>query len=149
MTMQRKSFEGASCAIARALDEIGDWWTLLILRDAFEGATRFSEFERSLGIPKNRLSARLRALVAAGILELVPSPTTGRHQEYHLSRKGKNLFYVMVALRQWGEDHLFTASTPEAALVDRVKGRPVGRLALHSQDGRPLEYEDTLVAHRK
>jgi DNA-binding HxlR family transcriptional regulator len=145
--MKRKSFEDSPCAIARTLDTIGDWWTLLILRDAFEGYRRFNEFEKSLGIPKNRLSLRLKAMVSDGILDMVPASDGSAYQEYQLTEKGKGLFNVMVALRQWGERYLFDGSEPEAKLVDKNKGRPVGQLMLTSQDGRPLTYEDTLVAH--
>lgn len=147
--MKRKSFEDSACAIARALDMIGDWWTLLILRDALEGYRRFSEFEKSLGIPKNRLSLRLKSLVDDGLLELAPASDGTAYQEYQLTAKGKGLFNVMVALRQWGEEHLFNGAEPEAKLIDNAKGRPVGHLQLTSQDGRPLRYEDTIVAHSR
>jgi DNA-binding HxlR family transcriptional regulator len=147
--VKRKSFEDSACAIARTLDMIGDWWTLLILRDAFEGYRRFSEFEKSLGIPKNRLSLRLKSMVADGLLELAPASDGSAYQEYQLTEKGKGLFNVMVALRQWGEEHLFEGAEPEAKLVDKLKGRPVGRLILSSQDGRPLHYEDTLVTYSR
>ncbi|MGY2221085.1 helix-turn-helix transcriptional regulator [Pseudomonas gingeri] len=148
--MKRKSLEDSPCAIARALDTIGDWWTLLILRDAFEGSTRFNEFQKSLSIPKNILSIRLKALVAREILEAVPAPDGGNYQEYVLTALGRDLFHVMVALRQWGERNLFAEGEgPVATLVDRVRGRPVAPLQLHSDDGRPLELADTLVAYSK
>jgi DNA-binding HxlR family transcriptional regulator len=105
--VKRKSFGASPCAIARSLDVVGDWWTLLILRDAFDGIRRFSEFQKSLGIPKNRLSLRLKALVALGIFEVAPASDGSAYQEYVLSRKGKDLLPVMVGLREWGEQHLF------------------------------------------
>ena len=71
--MKRKSLEGSLCAIARSLDLIGDWWSLLIVRDALAGIRRFVDFQRSLGAPKNILTARLKTLVAQGILELAPT----------------------------------------------------------------------------
>lgn len=146
--MRRKSFEQSPCAVARSLDTIGDWWTLLILRDAFEGVRRFSAFQKSLGIPKNRLSLRLKAMVAADILSIAPASDGSAYQEYVLTTKGQDLFPLMVALRQWGEAHLFDAGeTPEATLVDRVRGRPVRKLELRSQDGRVLSHDDTLVVH--
>jgi DNA-binding HxlR family transcriptional regulator len=146
--LRRKSFEHSECAIARTLDVVGDWWTLLILRDAFEGLRRFGEFQRSLGIPKNILTARLKTMVSTGILEVLPASDGSAYQEYSLTPKGTSLFPVMVALRQWGEQQLFAESAPpKATLIDRKRGRPVQLLELRSDDGRLLGFEDTVVAH--
>jgi DNA-binding HxlR family transcriptional regulator len=145
--MRRKSFADSPCAIARSLDVVGDWWSLLILRDAFDGNRRFGEFQKNLEIPKNILTVRLRALVDAAIFEVAPASDGSAYQEYVLTRKGQDLFNVVVALRQWGEKYAFPAGTkPAATLVDRKKGRPVGKLELKADDGRTLSYEDTLVA---
>ncbi|MDB6146252.1 MAG: transcriptional regulator [Pseudomonas sp.] len=148
--MKRKSLEGSPCAIARALDTIGDWWTLLILRDAFEGTTRFNEFQKSLSIPKNILSVRLKALVEREIFEVTPASDGSSYQEYVLTGLGKDLFHVMVALRQWGERNLFEeGEIPNATLVDRARGRPVASLQLLADNGKTLELDDTLVAYSK
>jgi DNA-binding HxlR family transcriptional regulator len=148
--VKRKSFEMSPCAIARTLDIIGDWWTLLILRDAFDGIRRFSEFQTSLGIPRSRLSLRLKEMVAAGILDVAPASDGSAYQEYALTEKGKALLPVMVGLRQWGEEFLFDPGvSPDARLVDRERGRPVSKLELRSQDGRVLKADDTLVAHSR
>ena len=101
----RKSLKGDYCPSARSLDVIGDWWSLLIVRDAFDGLTRFSEFQKSLGIAKNILTERLRTLVSRGILEAVPVGDSGARMEYRLTAMGRDLFPVMVALRQFGERH--------------------------------------------
>lgn len=100
--MKRKSLEDAPCPVARTLDVIGDWWSLLIVRDAFDGVTRFSEFQKGLGMAKNILATRLRALVTHGVLEIVPAADGSAYQEYVLTEKGRALFPVIVGLRQWG-----------------------------------------------
>ena len=105
--MKRTGFAKADCPVARALDAIGDWWSLLIVRDAFDGLRRFGEFQKSLGLAKNILSARLRNLLAHGIMETVPAADGSAYQEYVLTEKGRGLFPLLVALRQWGEDFFF------------------------------------------
>src|SRR6516225_3557038 len=103
----RKSHKSATCPVARPLDAIGDWWALLIVRDAFDGLSRFGEFQKSLGLSKNILSDRLRKLVAYGILETAQAAEGGAYQRYVLTEKGRALFPLLVALRQWGEDYCF------------------------------------------
>ena len=109
--MQRKSLANAACPVARSLDVIGDWWSLLILRDALRGARRFSEFERSLGIAKNTLTVRLRTLEKNGILAVVSASDGSAYHEYVLTVKGKALQPVIKALWTWGAEHLYTAKT--------------------------------------
>jgi len=116
--VKRTSHQSADCLIARPLDAIGDWWSLLIVRDAFDGLRRFGEFQKSLGVAKNILSARLRSLVAHGILEIVPAPDGSAHNEYALTEKGRGLFYVLVALRQWGETYFSGPGEPYTFMVD-------------------------------
>jgi DNA-binding HxlR family transcriptional regulator len=135
---KRKNWEGAACPVARSLAAIGDWWSLLIVRDAFLGRRRFCEFQRSLGTARNILTARLRKLIAHGVLEAVPAPDGGAYQEYLLTEKGRGLWLVLVALRQWGERHLDSPGAAELRLVDREKGEPVRPLELRSRDGRVL-----------
>jgi DNA-binding HxlR family transcriptional regulator len=144
--MKRTSLDDATCPIARSLDEIGDWWTLLIVRDAFSGKKRFSDFQQSLGLAKNILSARLKTLVGNGVLEKRPSATGSARGEYHLTEKGRRLRVVLIALRQWGEDHLFAAGEPMIVASDRAN-RPIARLRLMNEDGRALEPEE-IVATR-
>ncbi len=146
--MRRKSLEGDDCPVARSLDVIGDWWSLLIIRNAMVGTRRFSAFQKSLGIARNMLTTRLRTLVSHGLLDTVPALDGGAHQEYVLTAKGRGLFPVMVALRQWSEAHLFEGEVTKSQMVDRAKGRPVQRLELRSADGRLLTLEDILVVPR-
>jgi len=142
-TVKRTSLESAECPIARALDAIGDWWSLLIIRDALRGMRRFGEFQKSLGLAKNILAARLRTLMGHGILELAPASDGSAYQEYVLTEKGRGLFPVLVALRQWGDAHYFEPGEVTTELVDRKRGRPVRTLELRAEDGRLLGPADT------
>ena len=119
----------------------GDWWSLLIVRDAFLGKRRFSEFQKSLGLAKNILCVRLQKLVSHGVLTTGPASDGSAYQEYRLTEKGRGLYLVLVALRQWGERYLFEKGEPDLVLVDRETGQPV-KLELRSQDGRLLDPAD-------
>ncbi|MDH1523437.1 winged helix-turn-helix transcriptional regulator [Achromobacter mucicolens] len=143
--VKRTSLEGAACPVARSLDAIGDWWSLLIVRDAFDGLRRFGEFQKNLGMAKNILSDRLRTLVAHGILAVAPASDGSAYQEYVLTEKGEALFPVIVGLRQWGEDHYFGPDEAHSTLIDRQRGQPVQRMEIRAQDGRPLRPGDTVV----
>ncbi|WP_405401196.1 winged helix-turn-helix transcriptional regulator [Streptomyces sp. NBC_01104] len=141
----RTRFDDSECPVARSVDAIGDWWSLLIVRDAFDGSRRFGEFQRSLGVAKNILTARLRTLVAGGVLENVPASDGSAYREYVLTPKGKALFPVIVALRQWGEQNSFAPDEPHSELVDSREGQPLRTLAVLSADGRRLDPDDTIV----
>jgi len=141
--VKRRSLEHAECPIARSLDALGDWWSLLIIRDAFRGIRRFSEFQKSIGLAKNILTVRLRALVDHGILKTAPASDGSAYQEYVLTPRGRGVFPVLVALRQWSEEFSGEADGFATVLVDRSKGRPVRKLELRSQDGRLLDVGET------
>lgn len=143
--MKRKSLQGDLCPIARTLDVIGDWWSLLIIRDALMGARRFSQFQKKLGVAKNILTTRLRTLVAQGILEVKPASDGGAYQDYVPTDKARALFPVLVALRQWGEEYAFTPGEKFSALVDRKDGHPLRKLQIRAEDGRVLDQSDTKV----
>ncbi|MBP0581091.1 helix-turn-helix transcriptional regulator [Labrys sp. LIt4] len=142
--VKRKSLTGDYCPSARSLDVIGDWWSLLIVRDAFDGLTRFGEFQKSLGIAKNILSERLKTLIARGILKAVPATDGGAHQEYHLTEMGRDLFPVMVALRKFGEAHLFAPGEPHSRLVERETGQAI-QLEIRTSDGRAVDAKDAVI----
>jgi len=146
--VKRTSFEGDECPIARSLDAIGDWWSLLIIRDALLGARRFGEFQQSLGLAKNILTVRLRTLVDQGILQMAPASDGSAYQEYVLTPKGRGIFPILVALRQWSEEFDERPEEIATMLVDREEGGPVRRLELHSQDGRLLSAADTTLKPR-
>jgi len=141
--VKRTSFEKAECPVARSLDAIGDWWSLLIIRDALMGISRFSEFQKSLGLARNILTVRLRALVEHGILKTAPASDGSAYQQYLLTPKGRGVFPVLVALRQWSEEFAFAPGACATLLVDRDKGQPVRKLELHARDGRLLGVGDT------
>ncbi|MET3390850.1 DNA-binding HxlR family transcriptional regulator [Variovorax sp. 1140] len=142
---QRKSLKADSCPMARALDIVGDQWSLLVIRDAFDGMKRFGEFQQSLGVAKNILSDRLKNLVQEGVLELVPASDGSAYQEYVLTAKGKGLFPVVVGLRHWGEAHLYAKGEPHSVLVERDSGKPVPKIELRARDGKPLDPDATFV----
>ena len=141
--MKRTSLEKADCPIARSLDAIGDWWSLLIIRDAFLGIRRFSEFKTNIGLAKNILTVRLRTLVEHGILTTAPASDGSAYREYVLTPKGRGLFPILVALRQWSEEFSSDARGFPTLLVDRDNGRPVRKLELRAEDGRLLGQGDT------
>lgn len=141
--VKRISHVTTNCPVARPLDAIGDWWSMLIIRDAFGGKRRFGEFQKSTGMAKNILTVRLRNLVAHAILEVVPAADGSAYHDYVLTEKGRDLHHVLVALGQWGEKYCFESGESCPALVDRQSGEPVRVLELHAQDGRLLGPDDT------
>lgn len=145
--MKRKSMEGSVCPVARSLDIIGDWWSLLIVRDALNGLTRFGEFQKNLGIAKNMLTQRLKQLVEQGILTVRPATDGSAWNEYVLTEKGRALQTVLVALAQWGGDYLFDSHEKCSVLVDGEHHQPLRKLQLQAQDGRTLA-PDEVIAQR-
>jgi len=143
--VKRTSLEKAECPVARSLDVFGDWWSLLIIRDAFLGIRRFGEFQKNIGLAKNILTVRLRTLVDHGILKTVPASDGSAYQEYVLTPKGRGVFPVLVALRQWSEEFCGEGGAFPTLLVDRGKGLPVRKLELRASDGRLLGDGDTEV----
>ncbi len=103
MEVERTSFAGMNCSIARTLEIVGEWWTPLILRDAFLGLSRFEEFQGSLGIARNVLTKRLTTLVQAGIMERHRYQEHPERFEYRLTEAGRELFPIVVSLLQWGD----------------------------------------------
>jgi DNA-binding HxlR family transcriptional regulator len=101
--MRHKSFADMNCSIAQALEVVGEWWTMLIVRDCFLGVRRFDDFQERLGISRNILTGRLEHLVLHGVLRKVPYRDRPRRFEYRLTEKGRDLWLVVVALRQWGD----------------------------------------------
>src|SRR5688500_16509323 len=101
MGASKAALATAPCPVARAVDVVGDRWSLLIVRDVFDGICRFGALQRSLGLARNILTDRLRVLVAQGVLETRPASDGTAYHEYVLTEKGADLFVILVALRQW------------------------------------------------
>jgi DNA-binding HxlR family transcriptional regulator len=144
--VKRTCFEEDVCPVARSLEAVGDAWSVLVVREAFAGRRRFGEFEKALGVAKNILTVRLRKLVALGVLEQVPAAGGGPPREYVLTEKGRGLYLVLMALRQWGEG---CGGAAPYELVDRRDGKPVRPLAFHAHDGRELGPDDMELVPRR
>lgn len=143
--MKRKSNEKSVCPVARSLDVVGEWWSLLIVRDAMLGVKRFSEFERRLGMAKNILTARLKRLVEEEILRVVPASDGSAYHEYELTKKGEDLLPALVALRQWGEKYMFGRGDDHSVMLDARDHKPLAEMMVRSADGRELGVEDLEV----
>ncbi|TDC74846.1 winged helix-turn-helix transcriptional regulator [Streptomyces hainanensis] len=133
----------SDCPVARTLDLVGDRWSLLVVRDAMDGARSFTEFQRRTGIARNILSDRLRKLTAHGLLAQRTAPS-GRRREYVLTDAGRDLFPVVVTLRQWGERHAFAPGEVHSTLVDQ-RGGSVPDLVPVGPDGTVLDADTTHV----
>ena len=140
--MHRRCLDDSTCPIARSLDSIGDWWTLLIVRDAMLGIRRFSDFQRSLGLARNVLSARLKKMVADGVMTMAPAGDGTLYQEYQLTEKGEALLPVLVAMRQWGERFQYAPGEPYSKLVDRSSGKALEQIRVRDVDGQELGVAD-------
>lgn len=135
--MQHKSLADMHCPIARSLDRVGEWWSILILRDAFAGKTRFDQFQQSLGIAPNILTRRLASLVEAGMLERQPYSLRPPRDEYLLSERGRDFRSVLLALLAFGQRH-FPAENGGARLVDTRTGATVEPVLVDSRTGEAL-----------
>ncbi|MDR0215391.1 MAG: helix-turn-helix transcriptional regulator [Acidovorax sp.] len=141
----RQPMNEQPCPVARSVDLIGDRWSLLIVRDAFDGMRRFSDFQRSLGVARNILSDRLKKLVDAGILQTEAAAEGSAYQAYVLTPRGESLFPVVLALRQWGEGHLFKPGEAHSLLLDQASGQPVPPLRVLDAQGQELRPDQTRV----
>ncbi|MDH6193845.1 DNA-binding HxlR family transcriptional regulator [Mycobacterium frederiksbergense] len=132
-----------TCPVARTLDLVGDRWSLLIVRDAMDGAKAFSDFQQRTGIARNILTDRLRRLVERGVLDREAAPS-GRRQVYTLTEAGRDLFTVVVALRQWGERHAYAPGEVHSVLVDE-RGVPLPELRPACSLGAPADLDTTFL----
>jgi len=135
--MEKVDFSASPCSIARALDRVGSWWTMLILRDCFYGMTRFDEFQKSLNISTNALTTRLNGLVEEGLLERRQYSERPPRYEYILTPRGHEFRPVLLTLFQWGKNHFFpgdativlkdsqTGQDVQLQLIDAVTGEPI------------------------
>lgn len=134
-----------ACPVARTLDLIGDRWSLLIIRDAMDGARSFTDFQHRTGVARNILTDRLRRLIDRGLLKR-ETATSGRRHVYVLTEAGRDLFTVIVAVRQWGERHTFAQEEPHSVLVDET-GLPLTQLRPTDSHGATANIDTTTVLH--
>jgi len=136
--MKKKTFRNMLCPVARTLDRVGEWWSMLILRDAFHGLTRFDQFQKSLEIAPNMLTRRLNALVNSGLLERHRYTNHPPRYEYLLTEKGRDFWSVLVSLTAFGNRH-FAAEGVASRLVDAETGTPVDPILVDRASGRVLD----------
>lgn len=127
----------AECGISATLEVVGERWSFLILRGAFNGLHHFEEFQATLGIARNILSNRLARLVEAKILQRDPDPADRRKVAYRLTERGRELLPVLIAMRQWGERWICDMPG-NPVLIDRYTRRPIAPIMVRAADGRPL-----------
>lgn len=141
--MQRKSFGHLACPVARSLERVGEWWSILILRDALHGMTRFDEFQKNLGIAPNMLTRRLSALVDAGLLARRRYCERPPRDEYIVTERGRDFRQVLLALQFWGNKH-FAPEGISVMLVDSSTGKAADPVLIDRNTGRPI----TEATHR-
>ena len=158
--MRRKSFKSLDCPIARSLERVGEWWSILIVRDAFRGATRFEQFQKSLDIAPNMLTRRLGALVEAGMLEKRRYSERPPRDEYVLTERGRDFRPVLWSLLAWGNRHFApegasiqivdaqTGTPADPVLVDRASLRPLAPPAFRTAPG-PAASEESRRRHAR
>ncbi|HWO63426.1 MAG TPA: helix-turn-helix domain-containing protein [Umezawaea sp.] len=137
--VQHVSFANATCPIARGLEHVGEWWSVLILRDVSAGITRFADLQEHLEISPGSLSRRLKGLVASGVLD--QRATGPSRHEYVLTDSGRDFLPVLAAMAAWGHRH-FGPEQPSARLADRATGRTVRPVVVDGKTGKPITSED-------
>jgi DNA-binding HxlR family transcriptional regulator len=143
-----RTYDNQVCSIARALEAIGDRWTMLVIRDAFLGVRRFEDFQRDLGVARNVLTDRLGRLVEEGILERERYQERPQRYEYRLTDKGRDLFPVLVTLLKWGDRHAPDAGGPPTLLLHRDCGGEIDERLSCDRCGEPVDA-DAIVARRR
>ena len=135
--MRHKSFGNMRCPIARSLEQVGEWWSILILRDALQGLTRFDQFQESLGIAPNILTRRLNSLVESGLLERRRYNERPPRDEYVLTPAGRDFRPVLWALLAWGNKH-FAPEGVSVVIIDSQSGAEAEPVLVDRKSGRPL-----------
>ncbi|MDB5654505.1 MAG: putative transcriptional regulator [Tardiphaga sp.] len=135
--MQRKSFGNMECPVARSLERVGEWWSILILRDAIYGLTRFDEFQKNLNIAPNILTRRLTALVEAGLLERRQYCEKPPRDEYILTARGRDFRPILLSLQAWGNRH-FAPEGASVMLIDKSTGLPAEPILVDRLTGKPI-----------
>jgi len=139
---KQEALRTSECPVARTLESIGERWCLMIIREAFDDVRRFSEFQKNLGLAKNILAARLKHLVDIGVFEICPASDGSAYKEYILTERGRAVFPIVVAMRQWGERYLFEKGEIHSVLLDKHNGKPLLPLNVCSTQGERLDPAD-------
>lgn len=148
--MRRTRFDDAFCPIARVTDLFGDWWTPLVLRDAMAGIRRFDDFQKSLGVSRAVLTARLTRLVDEGYMEKRAYQDRPLRHEYVLTDKGRALWPVLAAMWRYGEDHLWPeGEMPHVELAHRETGEPIRAVVVDETTGEPIDVRQTRMRRRR
>ncbi|MFB4340462.1 helix-turn-helix domain-containing protein [Pantoea sp. CS_6] len=143
---KQESLRTSECPVARTLESIGERWCMMIIREAFDDVRRFSEFQKNLGLAKNILASRLKHLVDIGVFDILPASDGSAYREYVLTEKGRSVFPIVVAMRQWGERYMFDQGETYSVLLDNEQGKPVQLLDVRSSQGNKLQPGD---CHRR
>lgn len=138
--MQKKSFSDIQCPIAQSLDNVGEWWNILILRDAFYGMKRFDEFQTSLGIASSTLTRRLNGLVDSGLLERYQYSSKPPRYEYHLTQRGRDFKSVLISLMDWGNQH-FPPEQVAVVIADTETGQATQPILIDQITGKIITEE--------
>jgi len=147
--MRRTRFDRWPCPIARTTDLVGDWWTPLVMREAFLDRRRFEDFQRSLGVPRAVLTKRLDRLVEDGLLQKIPYEEHPPRYEYRLTEKGRAFWDVLAAMWRWGSDWLWDENDPPLILVDHETGREVRPLVVDETTGNSLTGRRLRVSRKQ
>jgi DNA-binding HxlR family transcriptional regulator len=143
--MKHKNLGKMQCPVARSLERVGEWWSILIVRDALHGLTRFDQFEQSLGIAPNMLARRLGALVKAGLLEKRRYSERPPRSEYVLTERGRDFQPVILAMQAWGTQH-FAPEGASVLLVNAKTGAAADPVMVDRKTGRPLAGSEYVMA---
>jgi DNA-binding HxlR family transcriptional regulator len=146
--MRRTRFDDWPCPIARTTDLMGDWWTPIIMREAFSGRRRFEQFHEALGLSRAVLTQRLNRLVDQGLLERVVYEERPVRAEYRLTDKGRAFWDVLAAMWRWGDDWLFDGDRGPVTLVDRDTGEEVRPAVVDERTGKTLDARALRLAAR-
>lgn len=150
---KQEALRTSECPVARTLESIGERWCLMIIREAFDDVRRFSEFQKNLGLAKNILASRLKHMTDIGVFEICPASDGSSYKEYVLTEKGRSIFPIVVAMRQWGERYMFDKGETHSVLVDNTHGLPVQMLEVRSSYGSKLEpgdcYRQRIISGRE
>jgi len=138
-------FDPLNYSIAHILDIIGEGWSILIIREAFFGTRRFEEFQNQLGIARNILTDRLKKLCENEILNRVPIKQGAKRHEYLLTKKGKDLMPLLIALTQWGDKWIYGKNQEPVIFRDKISGHPIEKIRVHAEDGVSLRPRDIML----